>query len=189
MIFISLLTLYHISLKGVIRLLSICASGSPLAAKTLLLHGISGTLKDILSGSGLVAGTTVSPTLTRPADQMYEIVNLADQLLPPLPVGTISLPANVFMKGSSIRRPAPSKQGESGSIDLEVSGREKLLRDQPELLQQFGMDILPTMTQVYGSSVNGPIRHKCLSVIAKLMYYSTAEMIEFLLGTTNISRF
>jgi E3 ubiquitin-protein ligase TRIP12 len=57
-------------LKGVIRLLSICASGSPLAAKTLLLHGISGTLKDILSGSGLVAGTTVSPTLTRPADQV-----------------------------------------------------------------------------------------------------------------------
>jgi E3 ubiquitin-protein ligase TRIP12 len=41
-----------------------------LAAKTLLLHGISGTLKDILSGSGLVAGTTVSPTLTRPADQV-----------------------------------------------------------------------------------------------------------------------
>ena len=64
----TLLTLAHISLKGVIRVLSICASGSPLAAKTLLLHGISGTLKDILSGSGLVAGTTVSPT--RPADQV-----------------------------------------------------------------------------------------------------------------------
>uniref|UniRef100_A0A452ZRU6 Uncharacterized protein n=1 Tax=Aegilops tauschii subsp. strangulata TaxID=200361 RepID=A0A452ZRU6_AEGTS len=42
-------------------------SGSALAAKTPLLHGISGTLKDILSGSGLVAGTTVSPT--RSADQ------------------------------------------------------------------------------------------------------------------------
>lgn len=53
-----------------IRLLSICASGSPLAAKTLLLLGISGILKDILSGSGLVAGTTVSPALTRPADQV-----------------------------------------------------------------------------------------------------------------------
>src|SRR4051812_38631185 len=38
----NLLTLAHISLKGVIRVLSICASGSPLAAKTLLLHGISG---------------------------------------------------------------------------------------------------------------------------------------------------
>ncbi|KAF7006202.1 hypothetical protein CFC21_021261 [Triticum aestivum] len=219
-------SLSTLTYTGVIRVLSICASGSSLAAKTLLLHGISGTLKDILSGSGLVAGTTVSPT--RPADQniqnleescmldtysvynnlpnvsraravcavlqaitMYEIVNLADELLPPLPAGTISLPAHshVFMKGSSVKKPGSSKQGESGSTDIKVSGREKLLRDQPELLQQFGMDILPTMTQVYGSSVNGPIRHKCLSVIAKLMYYSSAEMIEILHGTTNISSF
>ena len=67
-IYATLLTLAHISLKGVIRVLSICASGSALAAKTPLLHGISGTLKDILSGSGLVAGTTVYPT--RPVDQV-----------------------------------------------------------------------------------------------------------------------
>lgn len=46
-----------------------------------------------------------------------------------------------------------------------------------------------TFDQVYGSSVNGPIRHKCLSVIGKLMYYSSAEMIQSLLGTTNISRY
>ncbi|PNT60766.1 hypothetical protein BRADI_5g04567v3 [Brachypodium distachyon] len=176
---------------GVIRLLSICASGSPLAAKTLLLLGISGTIKDILSGSGLVAGITVSPTLTRPADQMYEIVNLADEVLPPLPVGTVTLPArsHVLMKGSAVKKPASIKQEESGSVNNEVSGREKLLRDQPQLLQQFSMDILPIMTQVYGSSVNGPIRHRSLSVIAKLMYYSSAEMIKFLLGTTNISSF
>lgn len=56
--------------QGLIRLLSICASGSLLAVKTLLLLGISGTLKDILSGSGLVSGTSVSPALTRPADQV-----------------------------------------------------------------------------------------------------------------------
>ncbi|TVU13329.1 hypothetical protein EJB05_40379 [Eragrostis curvula] len=176
---------------GVIRLLSSCASGSPLAAKTLLDLGISGTLKDILSGSGLVAGTTVSPALTRPTDQMYAIVNLADELLPPLPVGTISLPAysHVYIKGSSVKKSGSSKQGEPGSTENELSGREKLLRDQPELLQQFGMDLLPTMIQVYGSSVNGPIRHKCLSVIGKLMYYSSAEMIQSLLGTTNISSF
>ncbi|KAL6839690.1 hypothetical protein ACP4OV_030378 [Aristida adscensionis] len=175
---------------GVIRLLSTCASGSSLAAKTLLLLGISGTLKDILSGSGLVAGTTVSPALTRPSDQMYEIVKLADELLPPLPAGTISLPLYSHgMKCSSVKKSASSKQGDPGSTENELSGREKLLRDQPELLQQFGMDLLPTMTQVYGASINGSIRHKCLSVIGKLMYYSSAEMIQSLIGTTNISSF
>lgn len=82
--------------------------------------------------------------------QMYAIVNLADELLPPLPVGTISLPlySHVYMKGSSVKKSTPSKQGESGSTENELSGREKLLRDQPELLQQFGMDLLPTMIQV-----------------------------------------
>lgn len=43
--------------------------------------------------------------------------------------------------------------------------------------------------QIYGSSVNGPVRHKCLSVIAKLMYFSTADMIQSLISATNISRY
>jgi E3 ubiquitin-protein ligase TRIP12 len=62
------------SFQGLIRLLSTCASGSLLAAKTLLLLGISGTIKDILSGSGLVAGTSVAPALSRPADQVITSV-------------------------------------------------------------------------------------------------------------------
>ncbi|KAG8057828.1 hypothetical protein GUJ93_ZPchr0002g24179 [Zizania palustris] len=176
---------------GLIRLLSTCASGSLLAAKTLLLLGISGTLKDILSGSGLVAGTSVSPTLSRPIGQMFEIVSLADDLLPHLPLGIISLPTyfHVLVKGSSTKKSASTKQDGVSSTENERSGHERLLREHPELLQQFGMDLLPIMTQVYGSSVNAPIRHKCLSIIGKLMYYSSAEMIQSLLGTTNISSF
>jgi E3 ubiquitin-protein ligase TRIP12 len=175
---------------GLIRLLSICASGSLLAVKTLLLLGISGTLKDILSGSGLISGTSVSPALTRPADQMFEIVSLADDLLPHMPARVINLPTYYHSyKSSSTKKSASIKQDGAGSTENERSGRERLLREHPELLQQFGMDLLPTMTQVYGSSVNAPIRHKCLSIIGKLMYYSSAETIQSLLGTTNISSF
>ncbi|XP_068639280.1 E3 ubiquitin-protein ligase UPL3-like [Aristolochia californica] len=179
---------------GLIRLLSTCASGSPLAAKTLLLLGISSILKDILSGSGLVASLSVSPALTRPPEQIFEIVNLADELLPPLPQGTISLPTSSYlliggsltMKKSSS---SSSKQEDTSGAIPEISAREKLLLDQPELLQQFGLDLLPVLKQIYGSSVNGPVRHKCLSVIGKLMYFSTADMIQSLLSATNISSF
>ncbi|XP_010265985.1 PREDICTED: E3 ubiquitin-protein ligase UPL3-like [Nelumbo nucifera] len=179
---------------GLIRLLSTCASGSPLGAKTLLLLGISGILKDILSGSGLVASISVSPALTRPPEQIFEIVNLADELLPPLPQGIISLPicSNYLVKGSATKKSPVSSSGKredaNGTVH-EVSAREKLLRDQPELLQQFGMDLLPVLIQIYGSSVNGPVRHKCLSVIGKLMYFSTADMIQSFLSVTNISSF
>ncbi|KAF3434701.1 hypothetical protein FNV43_RR21786 [Rhamnella rubrinervis] len=181
---------------GLIRLLSTCASGSPLGTKTLLLLGISGILKDILSGSGIAANSSVSPALSRPPEQIFEIVNLANELLPPLPQGTISLPAsfNIFMKGPVAKKPSASSsvkpEDSNGNVALaEVSAREKLLNDQPELLQQFGMDLLPVLIQIYGSSVNGPVRHKCLSVIGKLMYFSTAEMIQSLLSVTNISSF
>lgn len=60
-------------MQGLIRLLSTCASGSPLGAKTLLLLGISGILKDILSGSGLVASLSVSAALSRPPEQVLTV--------------------------------------------------------------------------------------------------------------------
>ncbi|KAL5169032.1 E3 ubiquitin-protein ligase UPL3 [Glycine soja] len=179
---------------GLIRLLSTCASGSPLGAKTLLLLGISGILKDILSGSGVSSNASVSPALSRPPEQIFEIVNLANELLPPLPHGTISLPiiSNMFLKGPIVKK-SPSgssgKQEDTNGNVPEISAREKLLNDQPELLKQFAMDLLPVLIQIYGSSVNGPVRHKCLSVIGKLMYFSTAEMIQSLLSVTNISSF
>ncbi|XP_041015324.1 E3 ubiquitin-protein ligase UPL3-like [Juglans microcarpa x Juglans regia] len=179
---------------GLIRLLSTCASGSPLGAKTLLLLGISGILKDILVGSGISTNASVSPALSRPSEQIFEIVNLANELLPPLPQGTISLPAsaNLFMRGPVVKKTSAGSSGKqedtNGNVP-EVSAREKLLNDQPELLQHFGMDLLPVLIQIYGSSVNGPVRHKCLSVVGKLMYFSPAEMIQSLLSSTNISSF
>lgn len=57
-------------MQGLIRLLSTCASGSPLGAKTLLLLGISGILKDILSGSGASSNASVPPALSRPSEQV-----------------------------------------------------------------------------------------------------------------------
>ncbi|KAF8083082.1 hypothetical protein N665_0792s0011 [Sinapis alba] len=175
---------------GLIRLLSTCASGSPLGFRTLLLLGISSTIKDILLGSGVSANAYASPALSRPADQIFEIVNLANELLPPLPEGIISLhtSTNTLVKGSGRKNPSPTTSRKRED-SLKVSPREKLLSDQPELLQQFGLDLLPVLVQIYGSSVNGTIRHKCLSVIGKLMYFSTSEMIQSLIGDTNISSF
>ncbi|XP_060168620.1 E3 ubiquitin-protein ligase UPL3-like [Lycium barbarum] len=179
---------------GLIRLLSTCASGSPLGTKTLLLLGISGILKDILSGSGLVATVSVSPALSKPPEQIFEIVNLANELLPPLPQGTISLPTgtSLLIKGSTMKKSSASgstKQEDTNPSSQEVSAREKLLNDQPKLLQQFGIDLLPVLIQVYGSSVNSAVRHKCLSAIGKLMYFSSANMIQSLNNVTNISSF
>lgn len=79
---------------------------------------------------------------------------MANELLPPLPQGTISFPPNfnLFVKGPVIKKPSTSgsvKEEDPTDSVPEVSAREKLLKDQPELLHQFGMDLLSILIQVY----------------------------------------
>lgn len=57
----------------------------------------------------------------------------------------------MFLKGPIVRKsPAGSsgKQEDSNGTAPEISAREKLLNDQPELLKQFAMDLLPVLIQV-----------------------------------------
>lgn len=70
-----------------------------------------------------------------------------------LPPGTITLPASsiIFLKGPVVRKAPGSssvKQDDANVSAPEVSAHEKLLNDQPELLQQFGLDLLPVLLQV-----------------------------------------
>ncbi|KAI5073229.1 hypothetical protein GOP47_0011242 [Adiantum capillus-veneris] len=168
---------------GLIRLLSTCASGSAAAAESLLLLNISSTIKDILAGSGVLCSSTVSPlSAARSPDQLYEIVTLVNELLPPMP--QLIMPLN----GVTISRSNSARKGSSTKSD-DVSLREKLLQDRPNLLAQFGKDLFPVLIQVYGSSVNPPIRHKCLASMSKLIHFSTADMLRSLFKDLNISSF
>ncbi|XP_057827496.2 E3 ubiquitin-protein ligase UPL3 isoform X1 [Cryptomeria japonica] len=179
---------------GLIRLLSTFAGGSALAAKTLFDLNISHILRDVLAASSFVSGISASPALNRPPDQTYEIVTLLNELLPPLAEGTISLPVShtTDTKCSSRKNVLDNNAGKIDDMNetmAEMSAREKLLRDQPELLVHFGIDILPVLVQVYGSSVRSAVRHKCIAVISKLVYFSTSDMLTSLLRETNISSF
>lgn len=97
-----------------------------------------------------------------------------------------------------------------------ILARMKLMGNHPKLLEKFGgfasgsdtgfisVNIFPLffffdyrfirnlyfffMVQVFDSSVNSTVRRKCLSVISKLMYYSTPAIIQSMQCVTNISR-
>ncbi|KAL3701580.1 hypothetical protein R1sor_019602 [Riccia sorocarpa] len=185
---------------GLIRLLSTCASGSAAAAESLLLLRISNILKDILAGAGVVSSTSVSPSsVNRPPEQLYEIVTLVNELLPPMPdtvVGGASASSSngvsmtrASRKYSTVINTTKAEVEQRGQESTDVGVREKLLHDRPELLVQFGVDLFPVLVQVYGSSVNPPVRHKCLAAINKLLHFSTPEMLRSLLKESNISSF
>lgn len=177
-----------------IRLLSTCASSSALSTKELLEMGISGILRDILASSGLVSQIAVPFSSNRPPDQLYEIVSLVNKLLPSLPHKTISLPATHSIGATrSTRKQIPRNSRENvvgtSKTVADISDHEKLLRDKPELLVQFGADLFPVLVQVHGSSVNSLVRHKCLEGISKVLYFGTEDMLKSLLQGTNIPSF
>eukprot|EP00897_Mesotaenium_endlicherianum_P009531 jgi/Mesen1/8606/ME000050S08019 len=168
---------------GLVRLLATCAAGSGAAVEKLLLLGISATLKDVLLGS------TSASTISRPPDQLYEIVSLAHDLLPALPdtggasasqPPPTSASAPAATPSTSRRRvPAgrPPAAASSAAAEEDRSadkGREKLLQEQPALLEQFASNLLPVLIQVYGSSINPMVRRKCLGAITKVLFLAGA---------------
>ncbi len=88
--------------------------------------------------------------------QLYEIVTLVNELLPTTPdtqgnqvsptsiVGTSSRGAGRKYSAVTIGKVEESGQGATP----EISAREMLLRNQPELLLQFGTDLFPMLVQV-----------------------------------------
>ncbi|KAL5711305.1 HECT-type E3 ubiquitin transferase [Ranunculus cassubicifolius] len=144
---------------GLIGMLCTLASGSVAAVRTLLELNISDTLKQILSSYDLARDVVRGDQ----CNQVHKFMKLLNELLPPL-------------TGNSEEAPI-------------VSDKEKILADQPELLQQFGVNILPVLVQVVSSGVNLHVSYCCLSVINKLVHFSRPEMLLQFLESTNISSF
>eukprot|EP00250_Pteridium_aquilinum_P010869 c19685_g1_i1 orf=681-4355(+) len=154
---------------GLVRLLSICASGSSVAAESLLEMNISSILKDILTTNSQSIFTVV---MNLPSEQLCEIVTLINVLLPPMPQSSASHP-----------------QSEARLSNSNAAARKQPLCDQPNLLIQFGSDLFPVLVQVYGTSLNSVVRSTCLDAIRKLVHFSTADMLRPIFQELNISSF
>ncbi|XP_050381252.1 E3 ubiquitin-protein ligase UPL4 [Argentina anserina] len=96
------------------------------------------------------------------SNQVYEVLKLLNELLPT----------------SARDQDAP-----------QLSEKESFLINQPELLQNFGMDILPLLIQVVNSGANLYICYGCLSVINKLICLSTSDTLVEMLKNANMSSF
>ncbi|XXG81111.1 hypothetical protein AAC387_Pa09g1820 [Persea americana] len=158
------MTLSQPTYTDLIGMLARLASGSLAAVRTLFELNMSSTLKDILASTDLSHGMPHSHLGNIDPNQLHEVLKLLNELLPPL-------------------------AGVGEHTQERASDKEKILKDQPELLRQFGVDILPVLIQVVSSGANLTVCYGCLSVINKLVYFSSAEMLLYLLNNANISSF
>lgn len=155
-------TLSQPTYTGLIGMLATLASGSLVAVKTLFELNVSSTMKEILMCSDLSHDIPHSRLSGVHSNQIHEVLKLLNVLLPPS-VG-------------------------DAAHDL-VSDKEKILIDLPELLHRFGMDILPVLIQVVKNGASIYVCYGCLSVINKLVYFCSADMLLDLLKNANISSF
>ncbi|XWS66938.1 hypothetical protein CRYUN_Cryun05aG0243300 [Craigia yunnanensis] len=176
--------------NGLIGLLVKLSSGSFVAFRTLYELNISSTLKDVLSTYDLSHGMSSPHLVDGNCNQVHEVLKLLNELLP------------------------TSAGDESNQVVLD---KELFLADHPDLLQKFGMDILPMLiqvssliftveiavfcpfnsfilhaspiAQVVNSGANIYVCYGCLSVISKLVFLSKSDMLVELLKTANIPSF
>ncbi|XP_073151453.1 E3 ubiquitin-protein ligase UPL4 [Henckelia pumila] len=155
-------TLCQLTNTGLIGLLAKMAAGSTIAFKALFELNISSTVKDMLSSYDLSHGTHSIPMLDGHYSQIHEVLKLLNELLP-----AVSIEQDGQLK----------------------SDKEDFLLSHPDVLPKFGVDLLPILIRVVSSGVNLIVCYGCLSVIYKLVHFSTSEMLQSLLQTANFSSF
>ncbi|CAN7113452.1 unnamed protein product [Brassica rapa subsp. narinosa] len=144
--------------NGVIGLLRNLSSGSILAFRTLYELNIGYRLKEIISTYDISHSVSSTHPNNTCSNQVHEVLKLVIELLPSSPV-------------------------EDNQLALE---KESFLVNQPDLLQQFGADILPVMIQVLKSGANVYVSYGCLSAIHKLTCLSKSADFVDLLKNANI---
>ncbi|ANM70342.1 ubiquitin-protein ligase 4 [Arabidopsis thaliana] len=145
--------------NGVIGMLRKLSSGSALAFRTLYELNIGYSLKEIMSTYDISHSVSSTHPINACSNQVHEVLKLVIELLPASPVEDNQL----------------------------ASEKESFLVNQPDLLQQFGRDMLPVMIQVLNSGANVYVSYGCLSAIHKLTCLSKSGDIVELLKNTNMS--
>lgn len=179
----------------VVRLLALLCSGDPSLALDILKEGIASTLNDALTGSGKSENSSGSTIMS--AEKLSEILSLINELLPHLPKDFClylepNLRPNVqltLMGYRTLARVSRKSKKKDLSNEEESDPRENILAENPQLLVNFGESLMYILFQVFTSTVNSPIRYKCLSAITKIIYFSTPKMLEDLLRNLTMSSF
>ncbi|XP_047978352.1 E3 ubiquitin-protein ligase UPL4 [Salvia hispanica] len=147
---------------GLIGLLIKLATGSTVAFRTLFELNISTIVKDMLSTYDLAHGMQSTSLVDGHQSQINEVLKLLNELLP-----TITAEVDNQKK----------------------TDKEAFLSKHPDILHKFGVDLLPILIQVVSSGVNLFICYGCLSVINKLVHFSSSDALHSLLQTANFSSF
>ncbi|KAJ3299339.1 Ubiquitin fusion degradation protein 4 [Borealophlyctis nickersoniae] len=183
-----------------VKMLANVAKGSAtLGVELITKMGILDVVRNVLTGGVVYTNddddtnmenlttAVMNVVVNRPPDQVLEVLGLASDVLPSLPkrgvwemkpaIPVTDDPMAVDTPDTG-RPPSPSKPLRSDSLttlDDKDSRRLTALRSHKGSLTTFASTMIPLAIEVFGATVNAPIRRKIVEIVAKGVWYADNE--------------
>ncbi|KAF9991076.1 Ubiquitin fusion degradation protein 4 [Mortierella antarctica] len=178
-----------------LHFLGTIAEHSPVLGFALLEMDIVDTLFLILTGTSAPnsfeteGGGLQVPSISRSKDQVIEILGIITELLPPLP-------KNYRYRGrkeetDSDKRGASSEDIDTGSAatNTEVDRRIELLAAHPDRALRLSRILIPTLIEVYSSTVHVKVRQRAIHSLLRLMHYTSDGVLTTALRDVKLASF
>lgn len=170
-----------------LQVLAYTAKASPRLSAELFKMNVVDTLYQILTGVSPPSGTEDVATkidtvvimqalIHRPKDQVLETLNVICELLPSITREDLTYLDDLFDAGY----PGENAPPLSASItsNMPSDNRVELLEDCKDQVKRFAVILLPTLTDVYSSTVNLNVRQKVLTAQLKMLSNVDTDILE-----------
>eukprot|EP00029_Vermamoeba_vermiformis_P005154 TRINITY_DN1713_c0_g2_i1.p1 TRINITY_DN1713_c0_g2~~TRINITY_DN1713_c0_g2_i1.p1 ORF type:complete len:1642 (+),score=538.02 TRINITY_DN1713_c0_g2_i1:92-5017(+) len=158
-----------------IKILAVLTRGCPALVENYIVEGLVPTVKQLLTNSEVMKNPQI----------VFDLLQLVNELLPPLPDAI----AQLLITQLVLSRPRIHKKKKEGEKEQPVDARQEFYNASPAYLMTIGEFLLPPLVQVYSSTVNPTVKYKGLSAIAKIIHFSSADMLTTLLRDLSFSSF
>ncbi|CAI6331682.1 unnamed protein product [Periconia digitata] len=168
-----------------LQVLAYTAKASPQLSAELFKMNVVDTLFQILTGVSPPAdGDNVAKRIDtvvimqalvhRPKDQVYETLNVICELLPDLPKEGLTYVQDLVDAGYPGSRQPSLSNAETSTNETRI----KLLEGCKQEVRRFAVVLLPTLTDVYSSTVNLSVREKVLTAHLKMFSNLDTDILE-----------
>ncbi|KAF9998854.1 Ubiquitin fusion degradation protein 4 [Entomortierella chlamydospora] len=139
---------------------------------------------------------TVSNIGSRPKEQVSDIIGIITELLPPLPKDDPLFDTEykyAALKNKEKEQGEEESQSEdvemAASIDNHTDKREELLKSHPDRVRRIGRILIPTLIEVYSSTVHLRVRQRAIHALVKLIYFTNDSVLNAVLKTVELASF
>ncbi|CAO3564433.1 unnamed protein product [Mortierella alpina] len=185
-----------------LHFLGTIAEHSPVLGFALLEMDIVDTLFLILTGTSAQNsfenenGGLQVPSISRSKDQVIEILGIITELLPPLPKKDPLFDTDYRYRGrkevmDSEKQGANSDDLDAGSAvtNTEVDRRVELLAAHPDRALRLSRILIPTLIEVYSSTVHIKVRQRAIHALLRLMHFTSDSVLTTALEDVKLASF